>query len=132
MAEVSELQTAIDEAINDLEKSYQEAVKTVKTLKNGINQLERAGNEKSPVESDAHLRELNSAIERLDGFIDSWVLKSADAWNKYRVLEKRFMTVQVSELARVNDLKNLCKQSEQLAKDLLCYSLAHLRQARGP
>lgn len=132
MVEASELQTEIEEAINDLKKSYEEAMKTVKILKNRINQLEQAGNEKSPVESDDHMKELNSAIERLDEFIDSWILKSADAWNKYRMLEKESMTMQLSELARMNDLKNLCKQSEQLAKDLLCYSLAHLKQARNP
>ncbi len=131
LAEGSERQTEIEKMINDVEKNYGDAVRTMNVLKNEINQLEqvRAG---SPAENDADTEELNSAIRKLDEFIDFWILRSTDAWNKYRLLEKEFTATQASNSVKLNKLKSLCKESEQLAKDLLCYSLSHLKTERSP
>ncbi len=131
LAEGSERQTEIEKMINDVEKNYGDAVRTMNVLKNEINQLEqvRAG---SPAENDADTEELNSAIRKLDEFIDFWILSSTDAWNKYRLLEKEFTATQASNSVKLNKLKSLCKESEQLAKDLLCYSLSHLKTERSP
>lgn len=131
MTDLSESQTKIEETINSLERSYAEAVKTVNMLKGRINMLEQARVSENSVESHPLRMELDSAVDRLDRFIDSWILEVKDAWSMYRMLEEELLAAKGSDFEKLSVLKNLCGQSEQLAKDLLCYSLAHLRRAES-
>lgn len=131
MTDLSESQTKIEETINSLERSYAEAVKTVNMLKGRINMLEQARVSENSVESRALRMELDSVVDRLDRFVDSWILEVKDAWSMYRVLEEELLAAKGSDLEKLSVLKNLCGQSEQLVKDLLCYSLAHLRRAES-
>ena len=132
LTDASELQAKVEEAVDSLSKSYVEAVKTLNVLKDRINQLEQARADGNSIENHALGRELDSAVERFDAFVDSWILDSRDAWIKYRRLEKESLTVKEPNLDRLNALRSLCQQSEQLAKDLLCYSLARLKRVRSP
>lgn len=131
MTDASESQTKIEETINSLERSYAEAVKTVNMLKGRINMLEQARVSENSVESRALRMELDSVVDRLDRFVDSWILEVKDAWSMYRMLEEELLAAKGSDFEKLSVLKNLCGQSEQLAKDLLCYSLAHLRRAES-
>jgi len=121
----------MEETISNLGKSYVEALKTVNMLKDRINEIEQARSVENSVESPILRRELDTAIDGLDAFVDSWILKSQECWKKYRLLEKEFTAMKESDLDKLNALRNLCEQSEQLAKDLLCYSLAHLRRGKS-
>ncbi len=122
----------IEQAVNDLRRGYARALKTVRRLKGRINKLERSRAEEGSMENCALSGELESAVDQLDAFVDSWILEVKDAWNRYRTLEKEFATVKKIDPKRLNALKDLCEQSELLAKDLLCYSLGHLRPVGKP
>ncbi len=116
----------IEQAVNNLKRGYTRALKTVKRLKGRINELERSRAEEGTVENDALSVELNSAVGRLDAFVDSWILEVKGAWNTYRILEE-LEGHKEHDVGRLKTLRDLCEESEQLAKDLLCYSLAHLK-----
>ena len=90
-------------AVRDLRESYKKAIETVAVLK----------------------KETIDDTERLDAFTDFLVLESARAKRKCDRLERE-CKLQAFEPAGLKDLKALCNQKEQLAKDLLCYSLGHL------
>ncbi len=116
----------IERAVNSLKRGYARALKTVKILKGGINELERSRAEEGSVENEALRVELDSAAGRLDAFVDSWILEVKGAWNTYRILEE-LSGQKEHDVGKLKTLRDLCDESEQLAKDLLCYSLAHLR-----
>jgi len=92
-------------AVRDLRKSYKKAIETVAVLK----------------------KETIDDTERLDAFTDFLILESARAKSKCDRLERE-CKLQAFEPAGLKDLKALCNQKEQVAKDLLCYSLGHLRR----
>lgn len=121
-----QLKAKIDLAIKVVRKSSRIAVKTVKSLKSNINELELSTIEKSRI-SVADTDDLNSAMEKLDKFTDSVISDSAKAWEKYRGI-KRECDILGFEPARMENLRTLCAEYEQLAKDLLCYSLGHFKQ----
>jgi len=123
---ISDVQTQIEAAIRGVEKNRKKAVETVALLKNQINDLERSISDESCAKSSAEMERLNSATERLDRFIDSVVLENAQAAGEYERLECECRAL-AFESTRLEDLKTLCQEYEQLAKDLLCYSLGQFR-----
>jgi len=126
LTEIAELQNQIETAIKDLEKNRKKAAKTVAFLKKKINDLELSINDESCAKTDAGMERLNSAIERLDRFVDSVILENARVISECERLERECRAL-AFECARLESLKTLCQEFEQLAKDLLCYSLGHIR-----
>lgn len=127
LTETRKLQTRINLAIKDVRKGWRASTRTVKTLKNRINELELGAFDKGRIRG-AYAEELNSAIEELDKFTDSVISDSAKAWEKYRGIRQE-CEILGFEPTGTERLRTLCAEYEQLAKDLLCYSLGHLRQA---
>jgi hypothetical protein len=94
-------------AVRELREGYEKAMQTVAVLK----------------------KETTDDADRLDAFTDFLILESARAKRKCERLERK-CRLQAFEPAGLKDLKTLCEQKERLAKDLLCYSLGHLRRRK--
>ena len=110
-----------------LRQDHNKTVKTLSSLKKKINDLELKISQKSNASTDADVKKLNSAMERLDTLVDSAILRSTNATREYERLKLK-CGAKASEPAELKDLLTLCQRDEQLAKDLLCYSLAQLKK----
>ena len=127
MTQVNELRIRIENATRDVEKSYRKTLGKVSTLKEKMNKLEQSASRNSSAKTRKDFDSLNSAIESLNRLTDSQILKSKKAWNKCKKLEQDCKE-QRSELPELDNLRALCKKMEELAADMLCYSLGHLKQ----
>jgi len=121
------LEAEIETAIEDLRRNYEKTLRIVTSMKKRINDLELNISEKGSVRADSNRGKLNSAVEELDEFIDSVISQTARTREKCEKL-KQECAVQSFEPIRLKELLTLCLENEQLAKDLLCYSLGHLRK----
>jgi len=130
LTEAAELEAQIEMAIRDLRKSYRRTVKTVASLKEKINDLELRISRERHAQHHPQLEKLNSAVESLDIFVDSVIVESARAKENCERL-KRKCEMQAFKPAQLENLQTLCQENEQLAKDLLCYSLGRLRRTQG-
>jgi transketolase len=119
----------IENATRKAEEDYETALKTVAKTKEKMNELERRISQKKPEENQEHLNHLRSEIDSLNRLTDSQIMKSKETWKKYEELkhECEMQTLQPSQL---DELRILCKKTEQLAADLLCYSLGFLNQKK--
>jgi hypothetical protein len=118
----SELETRIEKATRQNEKGYEKALKNVKILKDIMNELEQTITQKKQKRTAQDLRALRSAIRRLNRLTDIEILRSKSAWEEYRKLVQDSKRFQVQPI-QLNDLRVSCKKMEELAADLLCYSL---------
>ena len=123
----AQLEAEIETTIEDLRRIYGKTLSAVAFLKKRINDLELNVNERGSVPADQNGGELSSAVEELDEFIDSVILQAARTREKCEKL-KQECAVQSFEPIRLRDLLSSCLENEQLAKDLLCYSLGRLRK----
>ena len=113
----------IEKAIRDIEEDDRKLLDTLRILKDDMNRLEeRVGEKKQPGDLD----KLNCAIESLNQLTDSQILASKKAWRIYEEFERE-STGQSLEPDKLNELRAVCKKREQIAADLLCYSLGHLK-----
>lgn len=117
----------IETAVNEIEADYEAAVEVVRSLKERMNQLEQRISQKKGEHSLKDLNSLRASTNSLYKFADSQILKSKRAWDRYRELEKG-CKAQEAMLAQLSQLRIACKKTEQLAADLLCFSLGHLKQ----
>jgi len=108
LTDTARLQIQVDIEVKRLKKSYEKAIQTIAALK------------KETIEDS----------ERLDAFTDFLILESASAKRRCEGLERE-CKLQAFKHAKLRDLKTQCNLMEQLAKDLLCYSLGDLRRS-GP
>jgi hypothetical protein len=92
-----------------------------------MNELERRISQKKPEENQEDMNHLRSAIDSLDRLTDSQIMKSKETWKKYEEL-KADCEMQTLQPPQLVELQILCKKTEQLAADLLCYSLGFLKQ----
>lgn len=122
MTEVDELLVRIENTTKDIEEDYQRTLKTVARLKNKMNELEQTISKKKREEADADMNSLASAIESLNRLTDSQILRSKNAWKKHEELQHDCQT-QTLQSPKLDELRTLCKKTEQLAADLLCYSM---------
>jgi len=123
----AQLEAEIETTIEDLRRIYGKTLSAVAFLKKRINDLELNVTERGSVPADQNGGELSSAVEELDEFIDSVILQAARTREKCEKL-KQECAVQSFEPIRLRDLLSSCLENEQLAKDLLCYSLGRLRK----
>jgi hypothetical protein len=118
-----ELGDRIEEATRRIAQNYQKGLKEVEEAKTKINDLELAVIDSGPAENSR----LSSALDVLMQLTDSMIFESGRVWEEYEKLEHD-CKVEGHEPPELNDLKELCKKTEEFATDLLCYSLAHFRR----
>jgi uncharacterized protein with PhoU and TrkA domain len=126
--EVGRLEARIEKTSSRTANDYKKALKTVKELKNMMNQLERNISQKEQAGTDGDLSALDLTLKRLNRFSDSLILRSKKAWKEFRKLE-RDCKLYGLEPVQLDDLLIACKKTEELAADLLCYSLAQFKPA---
>jgi DNA repair exonuclease SbcCD ATPase subunit len=118
----TELRARIEETRRQIQKDYKTTSEKVQKLKNKMNELEQ----RTPKTLD--LKALESAIKRLNKLSDSQILQSKKAWEEYRKLEQESKQC-ASCPVQLDSLRAVCKKTEELAADLLCYSLARFKQS---
>jgi ABC-type phosphate transport system auxiliary subunit len=117
-----EPQARIEETGRQIQKDYRKTLAKVQKLKNKMNELEQH----APKTRD--LKTLDLAIKRLNKLTDSQILRSKKAWIEYRKLEQECKQCTLCPV-QLDDLRAICKKTEELAADLLCYSLARFEQS---
>ena len=125
----SELQNRINQAAKKTEQKYQNAVEELGELKKKINDLERVIVDDADATGEDK-EKLDSAIDQLIKLTDFMISESERAWEEYRTLERdcRIGAPEPSNVnAQMKALWGLCKKTDELATDLLCYSLAHFK-----
>ena len=127
MAEAFEFDRRIEKATKDSERSYNETIKHILELKDRINKLETIISDEGNAENREELRELNFLEEKLNSSVDALILGSEAEWEDYRKLEQECKIRELNP-ARLEAFKAVCMKTEELAKDLLCYSLGRLRR----
>jgi hypothetical protein len=129
LTEIAGLRVRVENATRNVEKDYKKAVQTVGILKERMNDLEQRISQKKHEEADEDLSSLRSTIKSLDTLTDSQIQKSKEAWKKYEGLMQdcRMQTLLAPQL---DELRILCKKTEQLAADLLCFSLGRFKQKK--
>jgi hypothetical protein len=119
----TELCHRIGEATRRITQNYQESLKEVEEAKTRINDLELTVADNGSAKNSR----LNSALDVLLQLTDSMIFESGRASEEYEKLEHD-CKVDGYESSELNDLRELCKKTEEFATDLLCYSLAHFKR----
>jgi hypothetical protein len=127
--EVGKLEARIKMANSKTARDYKRALRTMKKLKNKMNELERNVSQREQAGTDEDFATLDLTLERLNRFTDSQILGSKEAWKEYRKLEHDCKLYGLKPV-QLGDLLIACKKTEELAADLLCYSLARFKRAR--
>jgi pyruvate formate-lyase activating enzyme-like uncharacterized protein len=117
-----ELQNRIERTRKQTEREYAEVLTEVEKLKNKMNRLEQGISKEDQVATTLDSNSLDLAIKSLNELTDSQILRSKKAWEEYRKLET-YCKQYAPQLVELDNLKVLCKKMEELAADLLCYSL---------
>ncbi len=127
MSTANQLERQIKRAIKDLKQNYTKTLSSVASLKRKVNDLEQRASEKSSTCTDANREKLNLAVNELDQFIDSVIAQATKTRQNCEKL-KLECSAQSRESIGLKELLSLCSENEQLAKDLLCYSLGRLNK----
>jgi chromosome segregation ATPase len=118
-----ELEARIEETERKIQSNYTETLEEMLRLKTQLNKLEQQTSRKTQ-----SLKALDLALERLDRLIDSQIVRSKRAWEEYRRLEQECKQCALCPV-QLDNLRAICKKTEELATDLLCYSLARFKQS---
>jgi hypothetical protein len=119
-----ELRDRIHEATKRITQNYQKGLKEVEEAKAKINDLELTLTDGGSAKNSR----LKSALDVLIQLTDSITFESGRAWAEYQKLEHD-CKVEACEPPELNELRGLCKKTEEFATDLLCYSLAHFKKS---
>lgn len=126
MTEAVKLEAEIDEAARRLQRVYDEALAKMKGLKDAQNALEQTICEDKGSLGDDRVKALESAWESLSRLSDALIIRSKEAWQTCARLERE-CTASGLELTRLAAMRVLCKNTDALAADLLCYTLGRSR-----
>jgi hypothetical protein len=121
-----ELQSQIEKTRKQIEREYAEVLKAVERLKNKMNKLEQNASAEDHAATASDSNSLDLAIKSLNELTDSQILRSKKAWEEYRKLET-YCKQYALPPPELDNLKVLCKKMEELAADLLCYSLGRFK-----
>ena len=110
-------------AEEELERIIEESMAKVKEIKDSMNGLEKGISTAVEPERSVLVKRLRSESDRLNRLSDSLTLTCKDAWRMYAELEKK-LTNGVDPSA-LEGVRVHCKNIDQIAADLLCYSLGH-------
>jgi hypothetical protein len=127
LAETGELRSRIEIEMRNIKEEYENALGTVGLLKEKMNDLEQRIEQKKPEEAREDMAFLRSAIDSLERFTDFEILKSKEAWKKYEELKRECIDHALAP-NQLDELQVMCKRTEQLAADLLCYSLGLIKK----
>ena len=127
VSKTTRLERQIETAIEDLRQNHTKTLDSVASLKKKVNELELRTSENGPTRADANREKLNLAVNELDQLIDSVISQAAKKKHRCEKL-KLDCSTQPHAPARLKELLTLCAENEQLAKDLLCYSLGRLNK----
>ena len=116
-----ELRARIEETGRRIQRDYGTTLEKLQELKNEMNKLEQQTQSRS-------LKALDFAIKRLNRLTDSQIMRSKRAWKEYRKLEQECKQC-LRYPVQLDNLWGICKKTEGLAADLLCYSLARFKQS---
>jgi hypothetical protein len=111
----------------ELTENHRKTLKEVDELRRRINELELSISNKGQDRTKEDEDQLNSALDMLNRLSDSLILESGRAWEEYNKLEHDCKT-SAFDHARLDDLRDVCKKTEEFAADLLCYSLARFKR----
>jgi hypothetical protein len=123
----TQLERQIETAIEDLRQHFAKTLSSVASLKKRVNDLELRTSEKGSARDGANREELSLAVNELDQLIDSVISQAAKTRQRCEKLELE-CSVQSQKPDGLKELLSLCSENEQLAKDLLCYSLGRLNK----
>ncbi len=126
-SEIVELQYRINATTKSLENSHRKDLRKVRKLKEKMNALELSISEKGSARTKEDLNKLAYSIEKLNRLTDSLISKSTKAWEEYKTFEQKCKILSYKP-PEMNELKVMCTEKEELAKDLLCYSLGHFKR----
>jgi SPX domain protein involved in polyphosphate accumulation len=127
LSQATQLQRQIETTIEDLKRNYAETLSSIASLKKKVNNLEQKTSENDSTHYNANREKLSLAVNELDQFIDSVISQTAKTRQKCERL-KLECSMQSLEPVGLKELLSLCSENEQLAKDLLCYSLGRLNK----
>ena len=123
----TQLKRRIETTIQDLRQDYAKILSSVAALKKKVNNLELRTSENIPKHDDVNGKKLSLAVDELDKFIDSVIAEAAKTKHRCEKL-KLECSMLPHEPAGLKELLSLCSENEQLARDLLCYSLGRLNK----
>lgn len=127
MTEAAKFDRQIEKTTKDFERSYEKTIEVIREVKDRINKLESNISDKLDTEIGKEIHELNSLAEKLNESVDSLTLRSGAEWKEYRRLDQE-CKIRGYDPARLEGLKAIYKKTEELAKDMLCYSLARFKR----
>jgi seryl-tRNA synthetase len=119
------LDAEIDRMTRDLQKSYDKNSRKIRKLKEKINSLEKALGQENG-QPARPIMEMNLAMQRLNKLSDSLITGTKKALQELSDLEHKYETNGL-ESNRLNDLRAICKKTELMAADFLCYTLGSLQ-----
>jgi hypothetical protein len=128
LREVIQLQARIDDAATEIERGYEDALKVVKAMKDKINGLEQSLSQKGHATRGVS-GALNSAIEDLNELTDKLILRSERVEEEYEQLALDCRT-KILQPPRLDELKESCSKTKELAMNLLCFSLGHFKRRK--
>jgi hypothetical protein len=132
LTEALRLQAEIDRTARGLKRSYEGTLTRINRLKDALNALEQTASSDRGFDGVNHAQALDSAAESLNRLSDTLVMNSKRAGQRYARLEGKCKATGL-EFARLDDVRVLCKKTEAVAADLLCYTLGRLRHStNGP
>jgi len=131
LTEAARLQAEIDKTVREMERSYNEASRKIKKLKDMLNALEQTLSQGNSSKTANRMEALDSALESLSKLSDSLIMSSKEAWRTQDELERK-CKASGFELTRLDEVRVLCVKTEGMAADLLCYSLGHLKRGANP
>ena len=118
------LQNIIAENVSHLDGIIRDSLVKVKKLKEKMNDLEAKISQVNKSEKASLTELLKIESDKLNDLCDSLALESKKSWLTYENLEKMSKEKNV-KIDRLNQLFLRCKSLEEIASDLLCYSLGH-------
>ena len=126
MEDYIKLRSQIEKTRKQTEREYAQVLIEIEGLKNNMNKLEQSIIKGEHVASTSGSDPLDLAIESLNELTDSQILRSKKAWEEYGKLETQCKQHALQPV-ELNNFKVLCKKMEELAADLLCYSLGRFK-----
>jgi hypothetical protein len=131
LAEAGNLLSEIDEATREMERDYAVALGHIEKLKGRLNAAEHRASQESSFEAAHRMEALDSIVRSISELSDSLIIKSKRAWQRYESLKHECEAAGLT-MARLDGIRVLCRKTEQLAADLLCYSLGRSRLRTNP
>lgn len=116
----------IENTLKSEKEDYEKALKAVGELKGKMTKIEQRASQRNRGSKDEDMNDMRCFMESLDLLADAQILRSGEAWMNFEKL-KNECDEQNVESPKLDELRMLCVQREQLAADLLCYTLGFIK-----